>query len=374
MLPEAKIRVAIETVAAQMGGAFVRMRTEEERLRLAKLTANEELFRMLASNAPVGIFLTDKQGRCRYVNDQWCRMAGITSEQAMGMGWSDALHPDDRDNLLIAWRAATRRARKFDTEHRFLAANGKVVWVAISSVPVRDKKGRAIGYVGTATDITERKRAEEESRNLSRHLQAAREEERRKMSREIHDELGQALTAAKMELGLLSTNLLEQPDRFMEKVRSIRELVDASIQTVKRVSTGLRPLVLDELGLCSAIEWQAGEFQKRTGIVCEVAIEPEDLKLDQQISTALFRILQEALTNVVRHAAAKRVSVRVRMEEKGVLLEVSDNGKGIDREKVHSPNSFGLIGMRERVRAYGGTIEISGAPRRGTTLLVSIPL
>lgn len=374
VLPEGKIRVAIETVAAQMGGAFVRMRAEEERLRLAEMTANEEMFRMLASHAPIGIFLTDKQGRCRYVNEQWCRMAGITGEQAMGMGWSDAVHPEDRDSLLADWRAATRRARKFDTEHRFRTEDGGVVWVAISGVPLRDKEGRAIGYVGTAKDITERKRAEEESRNLSRHLQTVREEERRKMSREIHDELGQSLTAAKMELGLLSTGLLEQPERFFEKVKAIKTLIDASIQTVKRVSSGLRPLVLDELGLCSAIEWQAAEFQKRTGIVCEVAcVEPDDFGVDQQISTAIFRIFQEALTNVARHAAAKRVSIRVMIEEEGVLLKVSDNGKGIERDKVESPNSFGLIGMRERAHAYGGVFEIAGVPRRGTKLSVTIP-
>lgn len=373
-LPDPRIRVAIETAAAQIGGALVRMRSEEERLRLAEVSASHELFRTLANSAPVGIFLADGQGKCVYVNDRWCQMAGITRDQAMGGGWRAAVHPDDRERLIAEWEAATRKARKFDTEHRFLDSSGRIVWSAVSGVPVRDRKGRIVGYVGTVTDITELKRAEEESINLSRHLQAAREEERRKMSREIHDELGQALTAAKMELGLLSTVLCNQPDRFNEKVKSIRGLIDVSIQTVKRVSTGLRPLVLDELGLCPAIEWQAGEFQRRTGIVCEVDIEPDYPKFDQEISTALFRIMQEALTNVVRHAGAKRVSVRLRVEGEGVVLKVEDNGKGIGREKVHSPHSFGLIGMRERARAYGGAVEITGSPKRGTTLLVTIPI
>lgn len=215
-------------------------------------------------------------------------------------------------------------------------------------------------------------KANEQLRNLSAHLQTVREEERSSISREIHDELGQVLTALKMDLSWLSTKHGDD-EGFLKKTRSMGKLIDSTIQTVKRISAELRPVLLDDLGLTAAIQWEAGQFQQRTGITCTVSCSPEDVILDRDRSIAIFRIFQEALTNVARHAEATRVNVY--LEEKGgrVMLDIQDNGKGITEDQIVSPQSLGLIGMRERVYHFGGNYTLVGIPKSGTSLTVMLP-
>ncbi|HYA02465.1 MAG TPA: sensor histidine kinase, partial [Syntrophobacteria bacterium] len=227
----------------------------------------------------------------------------------------------------------------------------------------------------------ERARADEELRNsyrqlrdLSRYLQTAREEERTRIAREIHDELGQGLTALKMDLSWLKKRLLPKPEGLHDKAASMEGLIDATIQTVQRLSGELRPGILDDLGLAAAIQWQAEEFQKRTGTPCEVTLGPEDISLDRDRSTAVFRIFQEALTNVARHAGATEVAASLEEREGNVVLKVQDNGRGIKREETSSPTSFGLIGIGERVHSLGGKVNIIGVENKGTTIAVTIPL
>ncbi|GAG52308.1 unnamed protein product, partial [marine sediment metagenome] len=191
----------------------------------------------------------------------------------------------------------------------------------------------------TWRDITEKKQAEEElwrsreeMRNLSAHARSAREEERTSIAREIHDELGQALTALKMDLAWLANEFPDGQEQLPERMRAMNKLIDGSIQTVKKLSTRLRPGVLDDLGIAAALEWQAGEFQKRTGIRCSLRVEPEDVAVDRDVATAVFRVFQEALTNIVRHAGASRVSTTFKREREGLVLRVRDNGRGIDME------------------------------------------
>lgn len=226
----------------------------------------------------------------------------------------------------------------------------------------------------------ERKRAEEtlkqsreHLRNLSTHLQTVREEERANIAREIHDELGQILTALKMDLSWISKKYSDHKT-ILEKTESMSRIVDATIQSVKRICTELRPQVLDDLGLSAAIEWQAEEFKKRSGIACEVDFNTEEIALDKKRSIALFRILQEALTNIARHTNATTVKVRMEKTDGLLLLEVKDNGKGITEKQVSDPHSFGLIGMRERAVFLGGDFQITGSPNNGTTVTVNIPL
>ena len=227
----------------------------------------------------------------------------------------------------------------------------------------------------------ERNRAEreirdsrEQLRNLSAHLQSVREEERTRMAREIHDELGQGLTALKMDVSWLNRHYLEEEITFKNKLTSMEEVIDRTIETVQKLSGELRPGILDDLGLAAAIEWQAEEFEKRMGIECQVSLSPEAIILNREQSTTMFRIFQETLTNVIRHARATMVEVRLQKQRGSIVLEVSDNGRGITEAEIFDPRSFGLIGMRERVDFIDGEVTIVGSPGKGTRITVTLPL
>jgi signal transduction histidine kinase len=231
-------------------------------------------------------------------------------------------------------------------------------------------------------EIAERRRAEEHLRNseenlraLAARLHSVREEEWTRIAREIHDELGQALTGLKMDLTWVAKKLLPDQKTLTAKTRSMFDLIDGTIQSVRKIATRLRPEVLDELGLAPAVEWQAREFQKRSGIRCKVALAADaSAAFDRERSTAAFRIFQELLTNVARHADATRVDISMRLESGALVLQVEDNGVGIDESAMSSPKSLGLLGMRERVLPFGGEVEITGAKGQGTRVRVSIPL
>ena len=214
----------------------------------------------------------------------------------------------------------------------------------------------------------------EELRALSQHLQDVREEERTSIAREVHDELGQMLTALKMDVSWLGGKLPGEQRQLVKKTRDITRHIDETIKTVQRISTELRPGILDDLGIIAAIEWQAQEFQKRTGIICDVQGSFADDTLDRSRSTALFRIVQETLTNIYRHAEATRAGVTLAEKDDTLIATVTDNGKGIARKKIADPKSLGLIGMRERVRYFGGAVDINRLPDGGTSVQVIIPL
>ncbi|MBI3526286.1 MAG: response regulator [Betaproteobacteria bacterium] len=218
------------------------------------------------------------------------------------------------------------------------------------------------------------KKSEENLRALAARLQLVREEERVRISREIHDELGQALTGLKMEINAVMNQLPRDEMNLAAKVEPALGQIDGIIQIVRRIASGLRPVVLDQLGLTAAIEWQTKEFLKRTGIRCELSLSGEVPALDQERSTAAFRIFQELLTNVARHARATRVEIEMRLESDTLILSVNDNGKGIASTLVQSPKSLGLLGMRERILPFGGSMEIVGSRNKGTRAKISIPL
>lgn len=211
-------------------------------------------------------------------------------------------------------------------------------------------------------------------RSLASHLQSLRESERASVAHEIRDELGQTLTALKMDLFWLIKKLPKGQKPLLGKTKAMTELADRTIKTVKRISTELRPGLLDDLGLMAAIEWQIDEFQNRTGITCALSIDPGDIVLDRDRSTALFRVLQETLTNVVRHADATRVIVSLKERADTLELKVKDNGKGITEQQVSDPKSLGLMGIRERVHHFGGEFTITGIPDKGTTVKVTVPV
>lgn len=230
-------------------------------------------------------------------------------------------------------------------------------------------------------EIAERKRTQEELkaseenlRALAAHLQLVREEEWTRIARDIHDELGQALTGLKMDLNWISKKLGPDQAELTEKAVSMSRLIDDTVQSVRDLASRLRPQILDQLGLAAAIEWQARDFQMRTGIRVRVDVSSETAGLEQERTTATFRIFQELLTNVARHANATGIDVSMKLDGTTLTLKVRDNGNGITEDKMHDRKSLGLLGMRERVLPFGGTLDISGKPGQGTKVRVTIPL
>ncbi len=254
-------------------------------------------------------------------------------------------------------------------------------FVEIRAIPHIDSLGRIRGVLHVVRDITRWKTSEEklaasgeQLRNLTAHLESVREEERKHIAREIHDELGQALTALKMDLFWLGKRLPEANAAVHDKTRSMLNLLEETARSVQRIACELRPGLLDDLGLQAAMEWQAQEFEERTGIPCEVSLYSGNGSLDQERATTVFRIFQETLTNVIRHAEATRVQVTLEKQEGDLVMSVQDNGKGIRERQITHPKSLGLIGIRERIRRWGGTVTIRGRSDEGTTVRVSIPL
>ena len=231
-----------------------------------------------------------------------------------------------------------------------------------------------------AKERTERKRTQEQLReshaqlrSLSVYLQYVREEERTTIAREVHDELGQALTWLKLQLVWLARRLPTTSRKLRDKAKSISAQIDETIHAVQRIATALRPGILDTVGLVAAIEWQAHEFEIQPGIECRVQTEIQDNSWDQDLSTAFFRIFQEALTNIIRHASANQVAVRLAEQNGQVVLEVRDNGRGISEAEIHNSKSIGLLGMQERAALLGGSVSWHGHPGQGTVVTVRIP-
>jgi PAS domain S-box-containing protein len=293
----------------------------------------------------------------------------------------DSIYPEDRELVEKFITAALQNEVLFSIDHRIVLPDGGVRFVHEEARLFRDEAGKALNVAGTVQDITEHKQAEQEIRasreqlrELSNHLQTVREEEKAMIAREIHDELGGNLTALKMDIFWLERKLPLELEAAREKVASMSDVVDASVHAMRRVVTELRPTVLDDLGLLAAMQWQASEFTKRYNIQCKVSTHGEEIALAEEIRIALFRIFQEALTNVARYSKASLVRVDVWREHDKIALEVFDNGIGIPEGAIMQPTSHGLRGMMERARSLGGSAEIGSAPGEGVAISVRIPL
>ena len=275
------------------------------------------------------------------------------------------------DELLgvMAVALKDKSVREFDWEDvRLLSVFAALEGIVVSAVQTREAMKQESG---------KRKRAEEELknalkniRNLTAKMELIREEERTQMARQIHDELGQLLTGFKLDLSWLAKN----QKAILEKSKSMLKLSDTTLESVQRISSELRPGLLDELGLTKAIDWQAQDFQSRCGVECDVHLDFDDHNLDRNLATAVFRIVQEALTNIARHSHATRVSIKLQGEKGDLLLTVADNGRGIESEDIDSAKSLGLVGMRERAQAFGGKVEITGVRGKGTTVMARFPV
>ena len=296
--------------------------------------------------------------------------------------WSDHLHPEDKDRVEEGiHRLIDSGGSTWSDEYRFARADGTYAHIYDRGFVIRSAAGVPQRMVGTMLDITDRKKAEAlilesrtEIRKLAAYVESAREGERTRIAREIHDELGQAMTALKMDVSWLEKKLSPAHPHLAEKTEEMIQLIDATIQSIRRIASELRPGVLDNLGIQAAIEWQAQEFESHSHIRCIVSFSPENITLDDPRSTAIFRILQETLTNVGRHAGATEVRISLARESGALTLEVADNGRGISRTDLGTLASFGILGIRERVSHFGGTVTISGAEGKGTTARIVLPM
>ncbi len=367
-------RPAVQVIARDISA---RLQAQEE------LRASEARFHMLTRATTDIVYDWDMATNAIWWNENMRLLFGYEGKpDELGIDfWVSRLHPEDVARVEASIFSAIAEGKQFwADEYRFRRADGSYANVLDRGYLAPDRHGKPVRMIGAMMDITDRKLAEqrlrdsrEQMRALTGHLERVREEERTRIAREIHDELGQALTGLKMDLSWFASRVPNQP-ALMEKTSAMLKLIDSTVHAVRRLSTELRPAILDSLGLIPAIEWLAQEFQKRTGVQCDFVTPDDDLNVDHERTTALFRICQEALTNVARYAQANSVHIELDSHEQEITLRISDNGRGITDAEQRATESFGLLGMRERARLLGGTFNIKGVPNEGTTLTVRIPV
>lgn len=300
--------------------------------------------------------------------------------------WLERLHPEDKERVTRELeRVADSGRRSWAGHYRFRRQDGSYASVLDRGYIIHDAAGKPVRVVGGISDISERRRAEEalecsrrQLRALAARLQSGREEERANVAREIHDELGQVLTAIKMNLDWLERGLDERGEGtalnpLLERVVESAEMTESAMKSVQRIATDLRPGALDHLGLAEALQQEASRFQQRGGITCVLDLPPEPLKLPKQVATAVFRVFQEALTNIGRHANATAVRIRLSADAEKLVLLVEDNGQGIPPEATADSRSLGLQGMRERASVLGGEVTISPIKPSGTRVSLRLP-
>lgn len=368
-----------EELKAAVELAYIRHEREAQFKRI------EQSFAAAIKSTEDAVVLANTDGQVTFLNPAAERLTGWSVRRAVGQALNAVVNlPADAGGGIHGMLRAAARG-DFVHETILITVAGREIPVELSASTVRDEIRGTTGSVLVFRDVTARKRYEAglkksqaELRSLAGHLESAREAERTRIAREIHDELGQLLTGFKMDLAWLDKKLIAQPEvpraALSEKVRLMTGLLGEMVQCVRRISAELRPGILDDLGLVAAVEWQTQDFQKRTGIRAQISAAPIETTLPREVTTALFRVLQESLTNVARHAEAQSVRVKLHEEGRQLILQVSDDGRGITEAELGKAGAFGLMGMRERILPLRGQCEIRGAPGRGTTVRVSVPL
>jgi PAS domain S-box-containing protein len=363
-------------VDGEIGGLilFTQVITARKRAEAA-LRASEERFAKIFHLSPfrMGI-LRIRDGIVLEVNDAWTSGTGFSRDETINQ--SIFKFASTMDHRLVEQLREILKTPKpiLNLEVRFESKDGREV-IANTSAVMFDLDGEPC-YLWAADDITERKHAEDALRALSARLHSAREEEGARIAREIHDELGGILTGLKWDLEKIDNNLNSTRDDsdIRKRLSSMTTLIETTINTVRRIASELRPGVLDDLGLVAAIEWQIGQFQSRSGLKCHWTNNASEVDLSRERATAVFRILQEILTNVLRHARATNLYVKLGRSKNYFELEVKDDGVGITESQRMNSRALGLLGMKERALLVGGEVCITGKEGGGTTVLVRVPL
>jgi len=345
---------------------------ESVEARRAEAEAARKQYEVILERISDGFTALDRTWRYTYVNGSGGRMLGRKAADLIGKHIWTEFPEGSGQKFHLAYEQAMAEQRPIQMREYYPPWHR---WFENRIYPSPD--GVSIFF----TDVTEQVEAQEELRAsneqlraLAARVDAVREEERRVMAREIHDQVGQALTAIKLDVGWIRSQLAGGVAAAVdERARQVDALVDQAIATAQRVSATLRPAILDDLGLAAAIRWQAREFQQRSGVVCDLDLPSDGAATAPAIALTLFRILQEALTNVARHAQARTVNIGLTLDADSAVLSVADDGRGVSADELERPTSLGIVGIRERALAVGGAVTIQGSPGLGTTLTVRVP-
>lgn len=366
----------------------ITLRKQAEEL-LTQLQVQHETILQAAGE---GIYGLDPEGRLTFANQAAARMIGWTVEDLVGQPMHRLVHhamasgtPYEEKDCPIYATIRTGKGQRSDSDV-FWRKDGTSFPVEYVTSPIRLPDGSVGGAVVTFQDIAERKQAEDRLRRshtqlqaLAAHLETVREQERIRIARELHDELGQTLTGLKMDLAQLAKGLAAKPTveeraHLLNKAHEMQDIIDASVRDIRRLVLELRPPVLDHADLPSALEWLTRDFQKRHGIDCRfTCVAPPD-KIEAGTQTAIFRIAQEALTNVARHAQAAQARIELAGTAEALQLTIADDGRGFDEADTSKPTAFGLTGIKERARLLDGTVSFQSRPGRGTQITVRIPM
>jgi PAS domain S-box-containing protein len=367
----------------KIGVSTIERNITDAKLSEEALRQSEEKFRKLVETAPDGILLTNNLGEIIEANDAFSVMFGYSREDLIGENLFMLIRKENYNELADELLTDIVDKRKTATkEIDSTTKEGKSITIELAAAAIEEENKDIIGVIAVIRDATIRKQyqfelqqSKEQMQSLAIHLQSVTEEERKRIAFEIHDELGYALTAVKLDLAWLVKKLnLDKEENYLEKTKNMAEMIDTTIQKVRNISTQLRPSILDHFGLVAAIEWQAKEFQKHTALRCKLNIEVEDLGIADPYATAIFRIFQETLTNIARHANATRVDVSLKEIPIGLELKVSDNGKGFDVNYKGERKSLGLLGMRERAVSINAEVVMESEIGLGTTITLKIPI
>ncbi|HVT87078.1 MAG TPA: PAS domain S-box protein [Chitinophagaceae bacterium] len=355
---------------------FIRDITERKKAE-AEIKKAKDLSDHIINNLPGVFYLYDQDGNFLRWNKRLETITGYESDEiARMLPWQ--LFEGDEVEYIINSIQGVFISGSNDAEAHFVTKDNKRIPFYFNAVRIDyENKPCLLGY---GLDISDRKKAEEELeesyiaiRHLSEHLQNIREEERTHIAREIHDELGQQLTVLKMDASWLNKKLGDADEKVKHKLKDLLELMDSTVKTVRRISSELRPSLLDDMGLVPAMEWHLKEFEKRVAVKTHFKMPSTELNLPEGIKTGLFRIFQESLTNVARHANAKKVDINLQVEKEKIVLSIKDDGKGFEMEQAKAKKTLGILGMRERSYMMGGNYEVKSKPGKGTKVIVSVP-
>jgi two-component system sensor histidine kinase UhpB len=358
--------------------------TEDYRSQRA-LRESEERYRATFDQAAVGVCQIAFDGTFERVNPRLSELLGYSTDELLKLKFADITHPDDvpRSMKLVAELSAQQR-RSFAIEKRYIHKDGQAIWALSTVSLMRVGEGQPQSLIAIVEDISAQKEAElalrqseAELRALTVRLNTAREEEAKRIARELHDELGQALTAINIEAADAQRQLAEPgptpTTEIQRRLASMRALLEQAIGTTRRVCTELRPALLDQVGLLPALEWQAHDFEARTGIFCNLTLPEPGPEITGEVATAVFRILQEMLTNAARHSGATEVTVDLAIGPERIRLTVHDNGRGTSDAQAKRQSGLGLVGIRERTLAIGGTVSFESTDGNGTRMSVVVP-